>query len=166
MLLAGLFFISKRDKAMRKLLIAVLAVPLLFSGCATPSTSGKEMMLAFSHALANCNGEVGCIAGVQAGLYSGAFRNPQQDTGVNLLVAALPWGRLVLDGLSLYKSGSGGGSNGILVKGNNNQFIGFDKYIADRGASIYSPFSATANPTMTQSWADINNQENIRSQNQ
>jgi hypothetical protein len=151
---------------MRKLLIAVIAAPLLFSGCATQSTSGKEMMLAFSHALANCKGEVGCIAGVQAGLYSGAFRDPQQDTVVNVLAAALPWGRIILDGFSLYKSSSGGGSNGILVKGNNNQFIGFDKYAADRGASIYSPFSATAAPTMTQSWADLYNQENIRSQNQ
>lgn len=124
--------------------------------------------MAFSHALANCKGEIGCVTGVQAGLYSGAFRDPQQDTIVGVAVAMLPWGRLILDGLALYRSGTGGGGNGIIVDGNNNQFIGFNKLIADKGGAIYSPFDTTAAPSLAQSWADMYNQnidqENFRNQ--
>jgi hypothetical protein len=149
---------------MRVLIVMALAVML--SGCAQPQTGQKEMLLTFSHALKNCGESAGCVAGVQAAAYSGLFREQQQDTIVNIAAAMLPWGRILLDGMALYKGTTGSSSQGMIVKGNNNQFIGFNRTMADRSASIYSPFDATATPSVSQSWTDMHNQDNIRSQNQ
>ncbi len=150
---------------MNRFSVVIVALVML-SGCANTQTSQKEMLLTFSDALKNCGESAGCVAGVQAAAYSGLFREQQQDTIVNVAAAMLPWGRILLDGMALYKGSTGGGSTGMVVKGNNNQFIGFNRTMADRGASIYSPFDATATPSVSQSWTDMHNQDNIRSQNQ
>jgi hypothetical protein len=152
---------------MKKVFPVLLAIgmALALSGCADPAQRIAAFK-AYNEALANCNDKPGCIAATQAAMYGGMLSQPQGDTFGGVLTMALPWGRLVLDGISLFRSGTGNGGYGMLVKGNNNQFIGFNKLIADRGASLYGPFDATATPSMTQSWADMYNLENFRNQNQ
>lgn len=144
-------------------LVLVLFAVFTLAGCAQPQTDSRELMDSYGSALAKCNGEVGCITALQGAFYSGAFRPAQQDTIGSVLITALPWGRLILEGLHLYHGSSGGGQ-GFFVKGNNNQFIGFNRASADRSSSVSAPFDATSEVSTTTSWSDMYNSENFRNQ--
>lgn len=152
---------------MRKafLLVLIIVVAMLLTGCARDNSQQIAMLRAYNAALANCNGEPGCLVGTQASFYSGAYTQ-QEDTGVALLAAGVPYFRMFLDFYSIYKGSTGSGGGNFLVKGNNNQFIGFNRVTADRSSSVRSSFDVTASPSMVQSWSDLYNQDNIRSQNQ
>lgn len=146
-------------------LVLVITAALMFSGCARDNSQQIAMMKAYNSALANCKGEPGCLVGTQASFYSGAYTQ-QEDTGVALLAAGIPYFRMALDFYGIYKGSTGSGGGNFLVKGNNNQFIGFNRASADRSSSVSAPFDVTASPSLTQSWSDLYNQDNIRSQNQ
>lgn len=141
---------------MRTLLCLTIAVTFILSGCARDNTAQIALFTAYNNALANCNDKPGCIAATQAAMYSGMF-NRQDDTIVSVVVAMLPWGRLVLDGIAMYRGTTGSGGTGVLVRGDNNVFNGFNKVVADRGASLYSPFDATASASTSQAWTDLYN---------
>jgi len=143
--------------------VAVLVLlAIMGSGCAKDNSNQIAFFTAYNQALANCKGEVGCIAGTQAALYSGRF-NEQEDTATSLIAATLPWGRLLLEWLALYR-GSAGGGNGVYVKGNNNQFLGFNKLVADRSSTVTAPFDATASIPTTQTWTDMYNLTDSRNE--
>ena len=141
----------------------LMLLAIMSSGCAKDNSNQIAFFTAYNQALANCKGEVGCIAGTQAALYSGRF-NEQEDTATSLIAATLPWGRLLLEGIALYRGSTGGGGNGVYVKGNNNQFLGFNKLVADKGSSVYAPFDATARIPTTQTWTDMYNLTDSRNE--
>jgi len=144
--------------------ILLLLIPLLLVGCARDNSNQIAFFTAYNQALANCKGEVGCIAGTQAALYSGRF-NEQEDTATSLIAATIPWGRIILEWIAMYRGSTGGGGNGVYVKGNNNQFLGFNKLVADRSSTVTAPFDATASIPTTQSWTDMYNANDSRNQN-
>lgn len=145
--------------------IVVAALVLALSGCARDNSQQIAMLRAYNAALKNCDDKPGCLAATQASFYSGAY-NQQEDTGVTLLAAGIPYFRMFLDFYGIYKGSTGSSGGNFLVKGNNNQIIGFNRANADRSSSISAPFDVTATPSLTQSWSDLYNQDNIRSQNQ
>lgn len=150
---------------MKYLMVLTLLLPfIVLAGCADPAARVTAFK-AYNEALANCNDKPGCLAATQAAFYSGALES-KEDSVISILAALFPYARLAGDMYTLGRGGANSGGYGMFVKGNNNQFIGFNKTSADRSSSVFSPFDATSSPTMTQSWADMYNQDNIRSQNQ
>jgi len=159
--------ISSKGAGMQKVFSLVLVVFMvsMLSGCARDNSQQIAMLRAYNAALKNCDDKPGCLAATQASFYSGAY-NQQEDTGVALLAAGVPYFRMLLDFYGIYKGATGSGGGSFFVKGSNNQFIGFNQASADRSSSISAPFDVTATPSTTESWSDLYNQENIRSQNQ
>jgi len=142
--------------------ILALLFTLLLSGCARDNSDKLALLTAYNQGLVACKGEIGCITATQAALYSGAFQS-RDDSTVGIIAAALPWGRLVLEGFHLFYGGGGDGQ-GIIVRGDGNNFFGFNKSVADNNSSVDSSFSATSSLTDTRTFSDMNNVD--RSTNQ
>lgn len=135
---------------LHKLMISLL-LSCAVMGCT--KTDPTVFMKAYATSLATCNGEVGCLMGVQGALYTGAFR--EQDTATNLIGAFVPWLNIGLELTRLIYGGSGGNGQGfVLNRSNNNTFI-MPKNTADRSSKIDAPFSATT--SKTQSWENMYN---------
>lgn len=145
---------------MKRFLNAVflLFAGILLSGCATDNQANKLALLdAIASAGAKCKGEPGCIATLNAAIYSGAI-NQQDSSSVPAIAAALfPYARLGLDIFNIVYGAGGGGQGFVLNRSNNNTFIGFNKQSADRSSTINAAFDATASAETTQSWENMYN---------
>jgi len=136
--------------------ILLIAVLTMLSGCAGNQTDRLAFMGAFSDAVANCKGEAGCVASMNAALYTGMFTK-NEDSVTGIITSALPWGNLALEVFRTVYGGGGSGQGFNLNRSNNNTFIGFNQTSAKGYAQIDSPFTATTAITKTQSWENMYN---------
>lgn len=142
--------------------IVYLILLVLLSGCASNQTDKLAFMKAFSESVAACKGEAGCVASMNAALYTGAF-SKDEDSVTRIISATLPFANLALEVFRTVYNSGGSGQGFNLKNSNNNTFIGFNKNSAKGYATIDNPFSATSEITKTQSWENMYNTDNSQS---
>jgi len=145
------------------ILLFWLFTGFLISGCARDNSDKLALLDAIATSAAKCQGEPGCIATLNAAIYSGAL-DRQEDGPVRIISAFIPYLNIGLELTRILHGGSGGSGQGfVLNRSSNNTFI-MPKNSADRGSHIDSPFDATASVSRTQSWENMSNVD--RSTNQ
>jgi len=136
--------------------LIILALALSLTGCAGNNQSRLEILDAIATAAAKCEGEAGCIATLNAAIYSGAI-NQGQDSAIGIIGAFVPWLNVGLELTRIIYGGSGGSGQGFaLNRSNNNTFI-MPRTSSDHGSTTIAPFDSTVSVTKTQSWENMHN---------
>lgn len=155
---------------MKKLIMTVLTMGLLASGCARDfsdvnsaiAENNKERFAAYGEALKACGVNAACQVGVTMAYATAAgdqkFIAPERTA--EILSAVVPLAGLGLQAFDMFYGGgpTGTGSAGYVVTGDNNTFSGVGNALeASGGSTLTAPFSSSN----SFSWSTNNRNYNL-----
>lgn len=144
---------------LRKLVVVLLLSFGLF-GCAN-QVDRSAMLNAIAEAAAKCNGEPGCIATLNAAIYSGGLLQDENSTPriITSFIPVLDFSLRLTQMIMGYSGNGNMGGGFVLNRSSGNTFI-LNKQSADRSSRVDAPFSMTTSNTENYSWQDMYNPNN------
>lgn len=115
------------------------------------------MMNAVAKAAKTCEGDGGCLATLNAAVYSGVL-NQREDTAIGIIGAFVPWLHVGLEFTRILHGGAGNGGQGVYINGSQNvSLAGFNTNSLKGGGTLNAQFDATNSLSKTQSWENMYN---------